>query len=47
MAAPATPQWKDTMNKRSNPILRMVENSRNKSGVTESPMLRKKEQIKL
>ena len=47
VAAPATPQWKERMNSTSRPMFRTVENSRNSSGVTESPMLRKNEQIKL
>ena len=46
-AAPATPQRKDRMNSRSSPTFSIVENSRNTSGVTESPIARRNEQIKL
>ena len=47
MAAPATPQPKERMNSRSSATFSSVENSRKASGVTESPMLRRKEQMKL
>ena len=47
MAAPATPQWKLRMNRRSSPTFKIVENSKNTSGVTESPIARKNEQMKL
>ena len=46
-AAPATPQRNDTINSRSSPTLSTVEKSRNISGVMESPMLRRNEQMKL
>ena len=46
-AAPATPQWNRRMNSRSSPTFSSVENSKNTSGVTESPMLRRNEQMKL
>ena len=47
MAAPATPQWNERMKSRSSPTLRIVEKSRNASGVALSPMLRRNEQMKL
>ena len=46
-AAPATPQRNTRMNARSSPTFSTVENSRNSSGVTESPRLRRNEQMKL
>lgn len=46
-AAPATPQRSTRMNSRSSATFSTVEPSRNSSGVTESPMLRRKEQMKL
>ena len=47
MAAPATPQRNTMINSRSSPTFSTVENSRNASGVTLSPMLRRNEQMKL
>ena len=47
MAAPATPHRNTMMNSRSSPTFSTVENSRNSSGVRESPMLRRKAQMKL
>ena len=47
IAAPATPQPNDRMNRRSSPTFRTVENSKNASGVTESPIARRNEQMKL
>ena len=46
-AAPITPMWKLRMNSRSSPTFSAVENSRNSSGVAESPRLRRNEQMKL
>ena len=47
MAAPATPQRNTMINSRSSPTFSTVENRRNASGVTLSPMLRRNEQMKL
>ena len=46
-AAPATPQRKLRMKRRSSPTFRTVEKRRKARGVAESPMLRRKEQTKL
>lgn len=47
IAAPATPPANDRMNRRSSPTFRTVENSKNIRGVTESPIARRNEQMKL
>ena len=47
MAAPATPQRNTMINSKSSPTFSTVENRRNASGVTLSPMLRRNEQMKL
>ena len=46
-AAPITPQRKTFINRRSKPTFKTVDTNRKIRGVTESPTLRKTEQIKL